>query len=121
MPAFSCAPTTAAHTLELRAKSIDYEIRETFESALAFGAETLRGLGLAADEADTIVEEVRRRDAERLEAQLGGDTASGVEATRPSDVTPEPLTLPARREGATGTRPPRNDQHVSLGRGRRAG
>ena len=31
------------HTLELLAKGVDYELRETFESALAFGAETLRG------------------------------------------------------------------------------
>ncbi len=44
-----------AHTLELLAKDVDYEIRETFELALAFGAATLRGIGLAADEADTIV------------------------------------------------------------------
>ncbi len=88
-----------AHTLELRAKNIDYEIRETFESALAFGTETLRGLGLAADEADTIAEEVRRRDNERLELQLGRSDASGTVAARP-EVTPEPLTPPARRESA---------------------
>ena len=45
------------HTLELLAKGVDYELRETYESALAFGAETLRGIGFAADEAD----ERRRR------------------------------------------------------------
>ncbi len=89
-----------AHTLALRAKGINYEIRETFESALAFGTETLRGLGLGADEAATIAQEVRRRDEERLEEQLGGDTGAGVEALRPGDVKPEPLTPPVRREGA---------------------
>ena len=41
-----------AHTLELLAKGVDYELRETYESALAFGAETLRGIGFAADEVD---------------------------------------------------------------------
>jgi glutathione-regulated potassium-efflux system protein KefB len=88
------------HTLELLAKGIDYEIRETFESALAFGTETLRGLGLGADEADTVAEEVRRRDKERLEEQLGGETAAGAPAIRPPEVTPEPLTPPVRRESA---------------------
>ena len=36
------------HTLELLAKGVDYELRETFKSALAFGAETLRGIGFTA-------------------------------------------------------------------------
>jgi CPA2 family monovalent cation:H+ antiporter-2 len=98
------------HTIELRAKQVDYEIRETFESALAFGSETLRGLGFAADEAETLVEEVRRLDAERLEEQLGGETAGGLDAVRPGGLKPEPLIRPARREGAQisagGPRPP---------------
>ena len=88
------------HTVELRHKGVDYEIRETFESALAFGAETLRGLGLGTDEADTVVAEVRRRDAERLEVQLGGETAAGIEAAQPGKLKPEPLTPPVRREAA---------------------
>jgi glutathione-regulated potassium-efflux system protein KefB len=88
------------HTVELRHKGVDYEIRETFESALAFGAETLRGLGLGTDEADTVVAEVRRRDAERLEVQLGGETATGIEAAQPGKLKPEPLTPPVRREAA---------------------
>ena len=58
------------HTLELLAKGVDYELRETYESALAFGAETLRGIGFTADEADEVVAEVRRRDADRLAVQL---------------------------------------------------
>jgi CPA2 family monovalent cation:H+ antiporter-2 len=98
------------HTIELRAKQVDYEIRETFESALAFGSETLRGLGFAADEAETLVEEVRRLDAERLEEQLGGETAGGLDAVRPGGLKPEPLIRPARRESAQisagGPRPP---------------
>ena len=98
------------HTIELRAKQVDYEIRETFESALAFGSETLRGLGFAADEAETLVEEVRRLDAERLEEQLGGETAGGLDAARPGGLKPEPLIRPARRESAQisagGPRPP---------------
>jgi len=87
------------HTIELRAKGIDYEVRETFESALTFGLEALRGLGFAADEAETLVEGVRRLDAERLEEQTGGEAAGGLDAARPGPLKPEPLTRPARREG----------------------
>ena len=67
-----------AHTLELLAKGVDYELRETYELALAFGAETLRGIGFAADEADDVVADVRRRDADRLAVQLSGDATAGV-------------------------------------------
>ena len=88
------------HTLELLAKGVDYELRETFESALAFGAETLRGIGFTVDEADEVVAEVRRRDADRLAVQLRGDQAAGVAAVKPQDVTPEPLSAPPRRDGS---------------------
>ena len=43
-------PGTARHTLELLAKGVDYEMRETYELALAFGADTLRGMGVDADD-----------------------------------------------------------------------
>jgi CPA2 family monovalent cation:H+ antiporter-2 len=88
------------HSLELLGKGVDYELRETFESALAFGAETLRGIGFAADEADEVVADVRRRDADRLALQLSGDAAAGVPATKPQEVTPEPLTPPARLQNS---------------------
>jgi CPA2 family monovalent cation:H+ antiporter-2 len=84
------------HTLELLGKGVDYELRETYESALAFGAATLRGIGISVSEADEIVAEVRRRDADRLAVQLSGDAAAGVAATQPKEVTPEPLSPPAR-------------------------
>lgn len=84
------------HTLELLGKGVDYELRETYESALAFGAATLRGIGVSASEADDIVAEVRRRDADRLAVQLSGDAVAGVAATQPKEVTPEPLSPPAR-------------------------
>ena len=82
-----------AHTLELLAKGVDYELRETYESALLFGAETLRGLGFDADEVETLVGEVRRRDADRLALQRSGDLAAGL----PVQPTPEPLSEPVRR------------------------
>ena len=44
------------HTLELRAKGVDYELRETFESGLRFGQKTLEALGMDEDTASEILE-----------------------------------------------------------------
>ena len=53
----------------------------------------------AADEVDDVLVDVRKRDADRLAVQLSGDDAAGVAATKPTEVTPEPLRPPARRRG----------------------
>ena len=81
------------HTVELLAKGVDYEIRETYESALSLGAATLLALDIADDDVTGTVADVRRRDAERLAQQRAGETATG-DLTRP--LEPEPLT-PVRR------------------------
>jgi hypothetical protein len=73
---------------------VDYEIRETFESAIAFGSEALRSLGLNADEVDGIVEEVRRRDADRLALQRRD---YGREREVAGKVSPEPFVQPRRQ------------------------
>ncbi len=86
------------HTLELLNKGVDYELRETFELALAFGGETLRGLGFQPDETEATIADIRRRDADRLAVQLHGDSATGEAATAPAEVTPEPLSPPAHRD-----------------------
>jgi len=57
------------HSLELRAKGVEYEIRETFESALALGREAIIRLGAEADEADLLIEECRARDRNRFAVQ----------------------------------------------------
>lgn len=92
------------HTLELLAKGVDYELRETFESAMAFGGETLRGLGYDGDEVEAIVEEVRRRDADRLTLQRSGGIGAAGEAPPKQALKPEPLMPPARRhrDGGSG-------------------
>jgi CPA2 family monovalent cation:H+ antiporter-2 len=82
------------HTLELLEQGVDYEIRETFESAIAFGSEALRSLGLNADEVDGIVEEVRRRDADRLALQRRD---YGREREVAGKVSPEPFVQPRRQ------------------------
>src|SRR5690606_27146015 len=57
------------HVLRLIEAGVDYQVRETFESALTFGREVLLGLGFAEGEADEAIADVRKRDAERLELQ----------------------------------------------------
>jgi hypothetical protein len=60
------------HALRLIDAGVDYQIRETFESALVFGREVLVALGHDEAVADEAIDDVRRRDEERLELQLAG-------------------------------------------------
>jgi len=84
------------HTLELRAKGVDYELRETFESGLRFGQKTLEALGMDEDMASEILEDVRRRDEERLALQAVEGIQAGRDRWHTKPVTPEPLIKPTR-------------------------
>ena len=50
------------HTLALRQAGVEYEIRETIESALAFGRRTLEGLGMPELDASAIADDIRKRE-----------------------------------------------------------
>ena len=50
------------HTIDLIHAGVDYQIRETFESAMLMGEAALVGLGVPEDEAAEITADVRRRD-----------------------------------------------------------
>jgi glutathione-regulated potassium-efflux system protein KefB len=82
------------HSMELIRAGIDFEIRETVESALLMGAEALRRLGCAEATVTEALEDIRRRDAQRLTEQVQGDIMSGRDQLLTAPV-PEPLT-PAR-------------------------
>jgi monovalent cation:H+ antiporter-2, CPA2 family len=84
------------HSLELRAKDVEYELRETFESGLLFGRRTLEGLGASEDEAYTIGEDIRRRDEERLKLQAQEGILAGRELIHKRPVKPEPLVKPKK-------------------------
>jgi glutathione-regulated potassium-efflux system protein KefB len=88
------------HALRLIQAGVDYQLRETFESALVFGREVLVGLGVAREDADEVVLDVRRRDEKRLEMQIAGGLRSGLSLMRGNTATtqPAPLIVP-RREG----------------------
>ena len=84
------------HTLELRAAGVEYELRETFESGLVFGARTLQALGASEDLATQIRNEVRKRDEERLRVQAVDGIYAGGDMLHTRPVMPEPLTKPTR-------------------------
>ncbi|PZQ11906.1 MAG: potassium transporter [Ancylobacter novellus] len=84
------------HAMDLARAGVDYHIRETFESAMAFGEAALVALGVPDEEAAEIAEDVRRRDAERFDLQLAGDIYSGTSLVRGNAPTPTPLTRPKR-------------------------
>lgn len=84
------------HTLELREKGVDLEVRETLESALVFGARTLEGLGTDEATAEEIRRDIRRRDEERLAIQAAEGIFAGVDKLHIRPVTPEPLLKPKK-------------------------
>jgi glutathione-regulated potassium-efflux system protein KefB len=81
------------HTLQLRSSGVAYEIRETFESAMAFGEAALKALGVSAEEAAETIADVRQRDRLRLELQQTEGITAGRHLFRPK---PTPLTPPKR-------------------------
>jgi len=90
-----------AHALKLVNAGVDVQVRETFESAVLFGAQALRALDVPEDEADAIAEQVRRLDIERFELETASnDTRAGIpliiKNTGAAGPKPTPLTRPRR-------------------------
>jgi voltage-gated potassium channel Kch len=83
------------HTLELIAKGVDFELRETYESALRFGRETLVAIGLDPDRAAMVEDFVRGRDLDRLALQQAEGISAGLDLLRTTMVQ-EPLSKPSR-------------------------
>ncbi|MEO1199435.1 MAG: monovalent cation:proton antiporter-2 (CPA2) family protein [Pseudomonadota bacterium] len=106
-------------TLELLKSDVDFELRETFESAMVFGRMALEHLSVDDESASEIEAEIRSRDRERLGLQLSGDIYSGLETLL---ATPEPLVPPrsaperlnpeARKEARQDTDSGTDDDHV---------
>lgn len=88
------------HAVELMGMDVDYQLRETFESAIVFGRAMLEGLGLAPDVAGAVVEDVRRRDVVRLMMQRDGGSMGGADMLHGTSIKPEPLSAPIARPRA---------------------
>ena len=78
------------HTLQLLGKGVDYELRETFESAMCFGRETLVAIGIDADRAAIVEDFIRTRDRDRLALQQAEGIYAGLDLLR-TRPTPAPL------------------------------
>ncbi len=82
------------HSLQLIAKGVSFELRETYELALAFGRKTLEALGLDPERALAVEEFVRRRDLDRLALQQAEGISAGLDLLHTTMVQ-EPLSKPA--------------------------
>jgi CPA2 family monovalent cation:H+ antiporter-2 len=78
------------HSLELLVQNNVWQIRETFESALIMGGKLLEATGSDERRAERIIDDVRRRDKDRLNEQLKNGIAAGLEHLHFAPV-PEPL------------------------------
>ncbi|MEP0519894.1 MAG: monovalent cation:proton antiporter-2 (CPA2) family protein [Hyphomicrobiales bacterium] len=83
-----------SHSIELRKRHVDFELRESVESAMRLGTEALKNLGVENDRVEEIEIDVRRRDELRLQMQVDGDLQAGQDTLHVNTVTPEPLVLP---------------------------
>jgi glutathione-regulated potassium-efflux system protein KefB len=82
------------HAVELMNREVDFQLRETFESALVFSRAMLEELGVAPAEAASLVDDVRKRDVARLVLQQAGGTLGGADLLRGTGISPEPLVTP---------------------------
>jgi glutathione-regulated potassium-efflux system protein KefB len=84
------------HSLKLIGAGVDFQVRETFHSAMAFGEAALVQLGVPQEEAAAIAADIRRRDAERLELEIAGGLAAGAALIQGNVPKPTPFTAPRR-------------------------
>jgi glutathione-regulated potassium-efflux system protein KefB len=78
------------HARRLILAGVEYQIRETFESALVFSEQVLLGFGFDKEEARESIAEVRERDAQRVRIELLGGLEAGRSMIRGNVATPEP-------------------------------
>jgi Kef-type K+ transport system membrane component KefB/voltage-gated potassium channel Kch len=88
------------HALTLFDHEVDYQRRETFDTAIRFGRDALVALGTEAGIAKETEVEVRRRDRERLEFQRIEGFVEGHRKWRA--VTPQPYTRSGPDDRAAG-------------------
>jgi CPA2 family monovalent cation:H+ antiporter-2/glutathione-regulated potassium-efflux system protein KefB len=65
------------HALKLVEAGVDFQIRETFESALLVSREALMRLGDTPEEAAELIGDIRQRDAERFALETAGGIYAG--------------------------------------------
>ena len=79
-----------SHAVELIHAGVDYQIRETVESAYLMGAQGLRALGCSEAVVSETLQDIRSRDNERLGQQVQNGAMAGSDRLYQT-LTPEPL------------------------------
>lgn len=78
------------HALDLLKAGVDYQIRETYESALNFSEKVLTAIGEETDLAERLIEEFRDVDKERFALEVVGGVYAGRSLIRgnaqPADI-----------------------------------
>jgi glutathione-regulated potassium-efflux system protein KefB len=85
------------HAIDLLDRGVDYQIRDTLESALAFGGAAISELRGDPDAAREAVDAVRQRDLDRLAIQKAGGAPPPFFAPDQPRFNPEPLVKPASK------------------------
>lgn len=85
------------HVLRLIQAGVNAPVRETFDAAVRFGEQALRVLGIDAELAARTADEVRRRDAERLQLEIVGGIEAGKDLLLGNAPVPKPLVKPRQR------------------------
>jgi CPA2 family monovalent cation:H+ antiporter-2/glutathione-regulated potassium-efflux system protein KefB len=85
------------HAIDLLDRGVDYQIRDTLESALAFGGAAIAELRGDPDAASEAVDAVRQRDLDRLAIQKAGGAPPPFFAPDQPRFNPEPLVKPASK------------------------
>ncbi len=85
------------HARELVLAGVNYQLRETFESALMFGQQALREVEVPENEVFALAEDIRRRDQERFDLEVANNnTESGRSLLLGNIPKPAPLVEPKR-------------------------
>ncbi|UHD44291.1 monovalent cation:proton antiporter-2 (CPA2) family protein [Aureimonas altamirensis] len=85
------------HSIRLRQAGVDFELRETLESAIVFGGAGLKMLGMTSMDVEEVTADIRQRDEDRLLAQAQGGIMVGND-TMLVEPRPEPLVQPRKRK-----------------------
>lgn len=85
------------HARDLVHAKVDFQIRETFESAILFGEAALRTIAVSEDEIQIISNDIRKRDRERFQLEiLANDSHAGKDLIHVYFPKPDPLITPKR-------------------------
>jgi glutathione-regulated potassium-efflux system protein KefB len=88
------------HAIALIDQGVDYQMRETLESAFTFGSAALDRLGVPEEEVEAVMRDIRRRDIARLELEIAGEVDMARSLIHGNKMVPKPLTRPQREARA---------------------